>query len=180
MPDLRTLLSSAAEQQEPGHRPEFATLRDRARRRRRLKHVTMGAAAVLVVGLAIGTVPFLRAQNRPGDDDRTAGRTAGQPTATAAAAATAQGRLLRVGGPAGTRPAGLPGTVRFRAEGGGEIATARTAGDGSFSIAVHPGRYVVTGTSPLFGEGKYECRTEKSVEITAAGLDKIQVICNQR
>jgi len=177
MPDLRTLLSSAAEQQEPGRRPEFATLRDRARRRRRLKHIATGVTVVLVMGLVIGTVPFMRAWNRPGDGDQTA---AALPTTrTAATAATVKGRLLRVGGPAGTRPAGLPGQVRFQAE-GGEIATARTADDGSFSIAVKPGRYVVTGTSALFGDGKYECRTEKPVEITTAGLDNVQVICNQR
>ncbi|WP_433293922.1 hypothetical protein ACQP2F_31805 [Actinoplanes sp. CA-030573] len=180
MPDLRTLLSAAAEQQEPGRRPEFATLRARARRRRRLRRIATGVAVALVAGLAIGTIPFLRAWNRPGDGDQAAGRTTIQPSTRAAAvAATVRGGLLRVGGPAGTKPAGLPGTVRFQAE-GGEITSVRTADDGTFSITVKPGRYIVTGTSPLFGSGKYECHTEKPVEITAAGLDNVQVICNQR
>jgi hypothetical protein len=181
MPDLRTLLSSAAEQQEPGRRPEFATLRDRARRRRRLQHVAMGAAVVLLVGLAIGTIPLIRAWNRPAPGDQTADQATVAPTTSSAGAAvTVTGSLLRVGGPAGTKPAGLPGAVRFQAEGDGRIATAQTDAGGGFSITVKPGRYVVTGTSPLYGDGKYECRTEKSVEITSDGLANVQVLCNQK
>jgi hypothetical protein len=88
------------------------------------------------------------------------------------------GVLQRIGGPAGTPPRGIAGTVHFRAS-DGTITSAVAEENGRFSIAVPPGRYVVTG-NPAAGKGQPPCQADAPVVVPAGGLSRVQVNCHIR
>jgi nucleotide-binding universal stress UspA family protein len=66
---------------------------------------------------------------------------------------TVRGTFVRVGGPAPGAPVPLPGTITARAATGSTFAA--TAGrNGRFTLSLPPGRYYVTGRSPLMQSGQ--------------------------
>jgi hypothetical protein len=85
--------------------------------------------------------------------------------------------LQQVGGPAGTGPRPVAGTVRFRSQ-SGLVRSAPVLDDGAFRLALPAGRYEVTGT-PAGGSGQV-CRAEKDVVGPADGLGGIEVNCHVR
>jgi hypothetical protein len=48
---------------------------------------------------------------------------------------------------------------------------------GSFSVMVPPGRYAVTGHSPLYGSGTYLCQATGIVTVTSGHTAKADVLC---
>jgi hypothetical protein len=91
-------------------------------------------------------------------------------------AARVSGRLEMTGGPAGASPQGVPGRVTFEADDGGRV-TASADSRGAFGIAVRPGRYTVTGTSPQFSGS---CAADGPVTVPAGGLAGLTVACSRK
>jgi hypothetical protein len=184
MPDLTTLLASAARQEQPDFQPEFAGLADRWRRRRRRRAALAGGALVLLVGAAAAAVPLMTTGGLGGPDrsDVPAASASAAPSAASSAASSAvevSGTLRLVGGPAGTAPSGVAGQVHFRAE-NGATTSATAGGDGRFSLRVPPGTYVVSGTSPSFGDGASPCAAAGPVQVSAVGRHDVEVVCSRR
>ncbi len=83
------------------------------------------------------------------------------------------GRLLLVGGPArGFRA--TSGEVRLQ---GASAAQGDVDRRGHFEVAVDPGTYRVTGTSPEYGSGHYLCRATHPVEVAASETRRVNVFC---
>lgn len=101
------------------------------------------------------------------------------PVGSAPQSGIVQGHLYGVGGPApGTRRA-WTGTVSF--DGGGTHADVAVKDDGSYSIALGPGRYSVVGTSPNYEDGRSACRpASDGVEVTAGSTATVDVLCQLR
>ena len=78
------------------------------------------------------------------------------------------GELVAVGGPANVRQS-LPGTVRISGEGHEFTYRVLPSADGSFSVEVPTGTYVVTGRSPLYEGGRVDCRIPQPSLIVRAG-----------
>jgi hypothetical protein len=57
---------------------------------------------------------------------------------------------------------------------GSEVATGRSAQDGSFRISVPPGQYVVEG-EPLDGEGIAVATAQQHVVVTAGGYTRVDL-----
>ena len=88
------------------------------------------------------------------------------------------GRLVAVGGPTST-PRPLPGHVT--ASGPRASQTVQVGPDGNYQLDLPPGTYTLTGTSPLYGDGRGTCRTvETTITATAGTTDKADVICSER
>ena len=81
---------------------------------------------------------------------------------------TISGHLYRVGGPAPGLPSPMPGTIYVS---GGPSVPAGS--DGSFSVAVSPGTYTLSGQSP---DGL--CRARHPVTVQAGEVVKVDVICD--
>ena len=89
---------------------------------------------------------------------------------------TVSGRLLLVGGPApGFRT--TSGTVKLHGARSTQGAVDRR---GHFVVAVDPGTYRVTGTSPDYGNGRYLCQAAHSVVVVAAETRHVNVFCQLR
>jgi hypothetical protein len=74
------------------------------------------------------------------------------------------GHLVMVGGPANAWiPVSGPVSVD------GSDLTFSIGSDGSYSIRVPAGRHVLTGRSPLYGAGAYECDAPKPVVVVTGG-----------
>ncbi len=88
---------------------------------------------------------------------------------------TISGHLLMVGGPVG---------ARFPVEGVitvvGTDLTAKVGSDGSFSLRVPPGRYVVSGRSPRFNGGQGRCFAAEHAIVTDGGDTSVDVLCQMR
>jgi hypothetical protein len=160
MPDLQTLLAAEAARQEPPARPPFDALlrrhRNRTRRRRGLGG--LAAAAVLAAGAVLPGV--LGA----GPSPRTPGGPSPQPVQVT-------GQLVEIGGPPPGGPRGVPGTVRFA--GGDRPVSVDTDADGHFAVALPPGTYTVTGTSPAYGDGHYTCQADGPLAVPGSPIPRL-------
>jgi hypothetical protein len=177
MPDLSTLLAAAARQEQPEFQPEFTGLAGRWRRRRRRRAVLAGGALVVLVAAAIAAGPLMTNGGNAVPDVPAASASAASAVPSGAVEVT--GALRLVGGPAGNGPRGVAGEVHFRAT-DGTTTSAAAAGDGQFSLRVRPGTYVVSGTSPSFGDGTYPCNAAAPVQVPAGGRHDVEVVCSMR
>jgi hypothetical protein len=89
------------------------------------------------------------------------------------------GHLYGVGGPATLTappsPRPWPGTVTL--SGPGVHRDVPVGASGTFSVTVPPGRYTVTGHSPLYGSGTYLCQAAGAVTVTSGHTTKADVLC---
>jgi hypothetical protein len=92
---------------------------------------------------------------------------------------TLDGRLQTVGGPAGTAPRPLSGSVTFHGS-NGNIATIDLPVDGRFSAHLPVGRYTVAGRSPQFNEGAGECQAPGPVTVTKSVTSRVVIDCQER
>lgn len=93
---------------------------------------------------------------------------------------TVTGKFVRVGGPAPGSPVPLPGTITARSV-TGQTFTAMATRNGRFELLLPPGRYHVTGRSPLMQSGQMICGATTGLLVThgkAAG--PVTVICSIR
>jgi hypothetical protein len=84
---------------------------------------------------------------------------------------TITGHFYRVGGPPPGLPSPLPGTIYV--SGGSSVPA---GSDGSFSVAVSPGTYTLSGRSPAMGDGL--CHARRPVTVRAGDVVKVDVICD--
>src|SRR5262245_44148237 len=90
------------------------------------------------------------------------------------------GRFVRVGGPAAGAPFPLPGTITARAA-TGESFTATAGRDGRFTLSLPPGRYQVTGRSPLIESGHEPCPATGELRVTRGKpAGPVTVVCSIR
>lgn len=84
---------------------------------------------------------------------------------------------MMTGGPAPGITQMVPGTVVAR----GELRTKTEASErGRFDLAVTAGVYVLTGTSPYYGNGRYRCEAAKSVPVVAGQVTEADVYCHRK
>jgi hypothetical protein len=86
---------------------------------------------------------------------------------------TLDGTLQAVGGPAGTGPHPLSGSVTFHGS-DGNIATI-----GRFSAHLPVGRYTVAGRSPQFNGGAGECQAPGPVTVTKDVASRVEIDCQE-
>ena len=120
---------------------------------------------IFLIGLslaAVGLAGFIPACSAPNPDD-----------------GTLTGHLYGVGGPAtisgAPSPRPWPGTITLaglRVHRDVPVGT-----DGAFSVMVPAGSYTVTGHSPLFGSGTYQCQSAGVVTVTSGHTTKADVLC---
>lgn len=90
-------------------------------------------------------------------------------------AGTLTGQLILVGGPAPGRPRGLPGTIITKGPGGRRLIA--TDKSGSFTVQLQPGRYSVSGRSPLYDAGNTECQPATQVIVRPSRIERADVYC---
>ncbi len=106
-----------------------------------------------------------------GDQRAVSGSGAGDPRAVA-------GTFVRVGGPAPGSPFPLPGSITARAA-NGKTFTATAGSSGRFTLSLPPGRYKVTGRSPLIGGGQVTCPATAELRVSSgATARRVTVICS--
>jgi hypothetical protein len=91
---------------------------------------------------------------------------------------TLDGTLRAVGGPAGTGPRPLNGSVTFHGS-DGNIATIELSDNGRFSAHLPVGRYTVAGRSPQFEGGAGECQAPGPVTVTNDVTSHIDIDCQE-
>ena len=90
------------------------------------------------------------------------------------------GHLVEVGGPANVRRP-VPGTVQISGEGHEFTNRIQPSADGGFSVEVPTGTYVVTGRSPLYQGGRFDCRIDQaSLTVHAGETITIDVSCEMK
>ncbi len=89
---------------------------------------------------------------------------------------TLDGTLQAVGGPAGTGPRPLSGSVTFHGS-NGNIATIELSANGRFSAHLPVGRYNVAGRSPQFDGGTGECQASGPVTVTNDVTSRVAIDC---
>jgi hypothetical protein len=90
------------------------------------------------------------------------------------------GELVAVGGPANVRQS-LPGTVQISGEGHEFRYRIQPSADGGFSVEVPAGTYVVSGRSPLYQGGRFDCRiNQPSLTVHAGETITIDVSCQMK
>jgi len=91
---------------------------------------------------------------------------------------TVRGTFVRVGGPAPGSPVPLPGTITARAVTGRTFPA--TAGrNGRFTLSLPPGRYHVTGRSPLMQSGQMICAATAELHVTRGKVTRpVAVVCS--
>jgi hypothetical protein len=88
------------------------------------------------------------------------------------------GRFVRAGGPAPGAPFPLPGTITARAA-TGQSFTATAGRDGRFTLSLPPGRYQVTGRSPLIGSGHVTCPATRELRVARGKpAGPVTVVCS--
>jgi hypothetical protein len=130
----------------------------------------------LAAGIAALAMVALAGCSSHADATGTTSTSSAQETSRAGAdQGTVRGTLLLVGGPApgAPRPAS-PGTVTLS---GPSVVRVEVDGRGRFETTVGVGRYHSTGTSPLFGSGKYLCQAEHAVVVTSTHTSHVNVYC---
>ena len=83
-----------------------------------------------------------------------------------------------VGGPAPGENRAVPGTVTITSASGARCDV--PAVHGSFAVSVPAGSYTVTGHSPSFGDGQYECFADGPVAVSSARAVSVTVVCPVR
>ena len=91
---------------------------------------------------------------------------------------TLDGTLQAVGGPAGTGPRPLSGSVTFHGS-DGNIATIDLSANGRFSAHLPVGRYTVAGRSPQFEGGTGECQAPGPVTVTNDVTSRVEIDCQE-
>jgi len=91
---------------------------------------------------------------------------------------TLDGILLAVGGPAGTGPLPLSGSVTFHGS-DGNIATIDLSANGRFSAHLPVGRYTVAGRSPQFKGGAGACQAPGPVTVTNDVTSRVEIDCQE-
>ena len=91
---------------------------------------------------------------------------------------TLDGSLQVVGGPAGTGPRPLSGSVTFHGS-DGNIATIDLSANGRFSAHLPVGRYTVAGRSPQFKGGAGECQAPGPVTVTNDVTSRVEIDCQE-
>lgn len=91
---------------------------------------------------------------------------------------TLDGTLQAVGGPAGTGPRPLSGSVTFHGS-DGNIATIDLSANGRFSAHLPVGRYTVAGRSPQFEGDAGECRAPGPVTVTNDVTSRVAIDCQE-
>jgi hypothetical protein len=91
---------------------------------------------------------------------------------------TLDGILQAVGGPAGTGPLPLRGSVTFHGS-DGNIATIDVSTHGRFSAHLPVGRYTVAGRSPQFEGGVGECQAPGPVTVTYDVTSRVEIDCQE-
>jgi hypothetical protein len=84
------------------------------------------------------------------------------------------GRLEGVGGPAPGAPRPWSGTVEWTGPTHGSVLV---AADGRFVLSLPPGRYELTGRSPLYGDGAYLCRAPYALVVGPGRPGHLDVLC---
>lgn len=97
-----------------------------------------------------------------------------------AAPVEVRGWLRMTGGPSNASQPGIPGTVSFVDRATGDRYAATATADGSFTVTVPSGWYMVTGTSPLFMDGQSSCGTAVPTVVPASGLAGVVVACSRK
>jgi hypothetical protein len=90
------------------------------------------------------------------------------------------GRLETNGGPSsssGYRP--YPGTV-WATDGGGELFGAKVPTSGYFEIRAPVGTYRLTGSSPMYGNGRYRCNGTHKLVVNANVTARENVVCIEK
>lgn len=125
----------------------------------------MGVATdvrILTVAAAVCLAGFTTACSGPGPAD-----------------GTLTGHLYGVGGPATIAappsPRPWPGTVTVT--GPGVHLDVSVGADGAYSVRVPPGRYTVTGHSPLYGSGTALCQAVGIATVTSGHSTLADVLC---
>lgn len=168
MADVHELLAAEARRGQPVNPPPFEELL-RARRSRDRRNRVAAGSMLMVAVLGAGALPSLL--RGPSATTRVA--------ASSGQDATVTGVLRMTGGPAGADQPGVSGVVVLRSSRGPEITT--TAGsDGTFAVAVPPGSYTVTGTSPQYADGGGTCRATDPVTVSAGARADVDVACQVR
>jgi hypothetical protein len=91
---------------------------------------------------------------------------------------TVPGTFVRVGGPPPGAPFPLPGSITARAA-GGQTFTATAGQNGRFKLSLPPGRYRVSGRSPLIQSGQVACAPATPVRvIRGQSPHAITVVCS--
>lgn len=91
-----------------------------------------------------------------------------------------KGRLLLVGGPAGTPPRATVGTINL-IRGDLVVSPIVTRDDGTFARFLAPGRYHVSGTSPSYDGGRSPCRpVHPNVFVRAHQTVHVDVLCQEK
>jgi hypothetical protein len=91
---------------------------------------------------------------------------------------TLDGTLRAVGGPTGTRPQPLSGSVTFHGS-NGNIATIDLSANGRFSVHLPVGRYTVAGRSPQFKGGAGDCQAPGPVTVTNVVTSRVEIDCQE-
>ena len=91
---------------------------------------------------------------------------------------TLDGTLQAVGGPAGTAPRPLSGSVTFHGS-DGNIATIDLSANGRFSAHLPVGRYTVAGRSPQFEGDTGECQAPGRVTVTTDATSRVEIDCQE-
>jgi hypothetical protein len=91
---------------------------------------------------------------------------------------TLDGTLQAVGGPTGTGPRPLSGSVTFHGS-SGNIATIDLSASGRFSAHLPVGRYTVAGRSPQFKGGAGECQAPGPVTVTNDVTSRVEIDCQE-
>ncbi len=91
---------------------------------------------------------------------------------------TLDGTLQAVGGPAGTAPRLLSGSVTFHGS-DGNIATIDLSANGRFSAHLPIGRYTVAGRSPQFNGGAVECQAPGPVTVSNDVTSRVEIDCQE-
>jgi hypothetical protein len=88
------------------------------------------------------------------------------------------GTLQAVGGPAGTGPRPLSGSVTFHGS-DGNIATIELSAHGRFSVHLPVGRYTVAGRSSQFDGGAGECQAPGPVTVSSDVTSQVDIDCQE-
>ena len=91
---------------------------------------------------------------------------------------TLDGTLQAVGGPAGTAPRPLSGSVTFHGS-NGNIATIDLSANGRFSAHLPVGRYTLAGRSPQFKGGTEACQAPGPVTVTNDVTSRVKIDCQE-
>ena len=97
-------------------------------------------------------------------------------SSTSGPTGTVTGTYIRAGGPQGTPNVPLPGTITFRGS-DGSVINVNSDSTGKFTVQLPPGRYAVTATSSLIGDGKSPCSQSLNTQVQAGRTVTLGVVC---